>query len=327
MSRRKWILAGLTGAAMLAGTATGAKAQAPAGAPPAATAPASPAKPPAVVNGEVISRAELDAAIKLLGGGPSPMQLTEDQRRGQQMQVLSLLIDDKVMRQFLAKNAPPATEADVTARVATVEAELVKQKKTLQDFLKESGQSEAAFRGDVAEAVQWDKYARSKISDAAVAEYYKDNKDFFDRVMVRASHIVLRLPPNATEADRAKAKQQLTDLRAQLASNKIDFAEAAKKYSQCPTAPNGGDLGFFPRKFMVDDAFAQAAFATPVNQISDVVQTGYGLHLIKVTERKPGEPSDFAKIKDDVREVYTEEMRMSVLNDLRKSGKIEITLP
>ena len=58
-----------------------------------------------------------------------------------------------------------------------------------------------------------------------------------------------------------------------------------------------------------------------------MVQTGYGFHLIKVTERKAGEPSDFAKIKDDVREICTEEMRMNLLNDLRRTAKIEITLP
>src|SRR5207302_444679 len=149
----------------------------------------------------------------------------------------------------------------------------------------------------------------------------------FDRVMVRASHILLRLPPNAAEADKAKMHQQLVDLRAQIVANKIDFAEAAKKYSQCPTAPAGGDIGYFPRKFMVDDAFAQVAFSTPVNGVSDVVQTGYGLHLIKVTDRKAGEASDFAKIKGDVRDVCVEEMRMNLLNDLRKSAKVEITLP
>ena len=112
MSRRNWILAGLAGAALLAGTAVGAKAQAPAGAPPV---PAAAPKPPAVVNGEVVSRTELDAAVKQVAGAqPSPVQLTDDQRRGQQMQVLSLIIDDKLMRQFLAKNIAAATQAEVT---------------------------------------------------------------------------------------------------------------------------------------------------------------------------------------------------------------------
>ena len=74
--------------------------------------------------------------------------------------------------------------------------------------------------------------------------------------------------------------------------------------------------------------FCGAAFSTPVNGISDVVQTGFGLHLIKVTERKPGEPSDFLEDQGRrARSFGVDEMRMSLLNDLRKSGQIEVTLP
>jgi parvulin-like peptidyl-prolyl isomerase len=324
MSRRKWILAGLTGAAVLVGSTVSVRAQAPAGAPPKATVAAT-VKPPAVVNGEIITKAELDSAVKQ--AGQSPVTLTEDQRRSQQMQVMGILIDEMLMKQFLAKNAPPATPADIDARIALISEELKKEKKTLADLFKEGDQTEAAFRADVGRTLQWEAYSKSKVSDADVERYYKENKDFFDKVMVRASHIVLRLPPNAPQADRAKAKQQLTDLRAQLVANKIDFAEAAKKYSQCPTAPNGGDVGLIPRKMAVDENFARAAFSTPVNGISEIVQTSYGLHLIKVTERKPGEPSDFSKIKEDVRFFCVDEMRMSLLNELRKSGQIEVTLP
>jgi parvulin-like peptidyl-prolyl isomerase len=326
MSRRNWILAGLAGAAVLAGSATGVSAQAPAGPAPATAAPATaPGKPPAVVNGEAISRAELDAALKQTQ--QSAVQLTEDQRRAQQMQALGMLVDNLLMKQFLLKNTKAPSAADVDARVAAIAAELAKDHKTIQDLLKESGESEAAFRADLGLALRWEGYSKAKVAEADVAKYYKDNKDFFDRVLVRASQIVLRVPPNATEADKAKTRQQLADLRAQLLANKIDFAEAAKKYSQSPEATNGGDVGYIPRKFVVDENFARAAFSTPVNGISDVVQTGYGLHLIKVTERKAGEPSDYAKIKDDVREFCVEEMRLGLVNDLRRSGKVEITLP
>ena len=79
--------------------------------------------------------------------------------------------------------------------MAAVETELKKKKKSLQDFYKESGQTEATFRGDCALAVEWDDYAKCKVSDAQVEAYYKSNKDFFDRVTVRASHILLRLRP------------------------------------------------------------------------------------------------------------------------------------
>ena len=78
---------------------------------------------------------------------------------------------------------------------------------------------------------------------------------------------------------------------------------------------------------MVDESFARAAFSTPVNGVSDVVPTDSGLHLIKVTERKAGEPSDFSKIKEEVRKCCVEEMRMRLVDELRKTAKIEVNLP
>src|SRR5262249_58132443 len=139
--------------------------------------------------------------------------------------------------------------------------------------------------------------------------YYNDFKDFFDGVTVKASHIVLRVPPTAPAPDVQAARQKLTDLRTQITGGKLDFGEAAKKNSQCPSAPGGGDIGYFPRKWVVDEPFAKAAFALKVGDISDVVQTDYGLHLVKVTDRKPGQPSDYEKIKDKGREIYVEKMR------------------
>ena len=150
MSRRNWITAGL--AVRAAGRRRNKRrAQAPAAAPPAATPPAAApaaAKPPAVVNGEVISKAELDEAVKQVVG-PNPVQLTDDQRRGQQMQILSLMIDDKLMHQFFAKNAAPADPNAVAARMAMIEADLKKENKTLQDIYKATGQTEATFRAEL----------------------------------------------------------------------------------------------------------------------------------------------------------------------------------
>src|SRR5262249_52526725 len=106
-----------------------------------------------------------------------------------------------------------------------------------------------------------------------------------------------------------------------------DFAAAAARHSQCPSAERGGDIGLFMRKFMVDEALARTAFALAVGQVSDVVQTEHGLHLIKVTERQPGQPTDFGKEKEKIRACCAEELRQAVLAEMRKTTKVEISLP
>jgi peptidyl-prolyl cis-trans isomerase C len=288
-------------------------------------APASAGKAPAVVNGQQITRAELDEAMKQ--AGPTPMQMPEAQKRQVQMQALAFLIDQALIKQFLDKNARPVNPGEVDKKIAEMEAGLRKQGKTLKDFCREANQPEAQLKTVVARNLQWYAYARQQLTDADLEQYYKENKDLFDRVTVRASHILLLLPTTATESERTQARTRLADVRAQILAGKITFADAAKTYSQGPTADKAGDLGYIPRKWVVEEPFAKAAFAMQPNQLSDIVETEFGLHLILVTDRKAGTPSEFAKIKEDVVQICIEDMYMNLLNQLRKSAKIEINLP
>ncbi len=319
MNRRKWIQAVLVGAAL---TAIGAGAYAGPTPTPTATQTA-PVSAAAVVNGEAVTWAEFEAAVKQAG---ISVAVPEEQLRAQRRAVLDVLIDNLLLHQYLLKNAPQVTVADVDARAAEFEAQLKKANKTFPDYLKETNQTEGEFRGDLVQSMRWDALAKARVTDAYLRIYYTANKDFFDHVLVRVSHIELLTPANATDADRAKPRRQLTELRADLLAGKVEFAEAAKRVSQSSTAANGGDLGFIARKFMVDESFARAAFATPVNGVSDIVQTDSGLHLIKATERTAGEPSDFNKIKEEVRKACIEEMRMRLVSELRKTAKIEVNL-
>jgi peptidyl-prolyl cis-trans isomerase C len=255
------------------------------------------------------------------------MPLTEAQKKQMQMEAIGMLIDDILMQQFLRKNAPHLDPNEVNKKMAELEESLKKQNKTLQDFFKETGQSEAQLRINILNMLQWSAFVKQRLSDEDVKHYYDENKEFFDRIMVRASHVVFRVSPTASDTEREAVRAKLAALRQEIESGKTDFAEAAKKHSQCTSAPNGGDIGYFPRKMAVEEPFAKAAFALKVGQMSDIVQTDYGVHLIKVTDRKPGQPSDFNKIKDEVREMCMEEMRMALLAQERKTAHVEINLP
>ncbi|MFL5331017.1 MAG: peptidylprolyl isomerase [Gemmataceae bacterium] len=279
----------------------------------------------AVVNGETIPQSELEAVLKVRPAAVTPT--TAAHRKAEAEQIVQGLVDELLMRQFLTKHTPAPKAEEIEQQWSALMDALKAQKKSLAEYCKETQQTEKQIRGNIEVILRWNTYVADKRTEGDMKGYYKDNKDYFDRVTIKCSHIVLRVPANAPPTERAEAVKKLQELRLQIESGQLKFEDAAQKYSQCPSAPKGGNLGYIYRKWMVEEPFAKAAFALKVNEISDVVTTDFGVHLILCTDRKPPEPSEYAKVKDDVRECCGEEMRLKLLSDLRKSAKIEINLP
>jgi parvulin-like peptidyl-prolyl isomerase len=98
----------------------------------------------------------------------------------------------------------------------------------------------------------------------------------------------------------------------------------ASQHSTCPSKADGGDLNWFPRAGTMVEPFAAAAFAMKPGQISDPVQTPFGLHLILVTARKTGQATKFDDVKEVVREAYSNKLRDSLVAQQRKTAKIVI---
>jgi peptidyl-prolyl cis-trans isomerase C len=282
-------------------------------------------KPAAVVNGTPITVDELERALKQTG--PTATPLTELQRKQMRQDALSLLVDDLLLEEFLRQNAPSVDPAQLNKHLRELEDGLKKQGKTLQSFCKETDQTEIQLRLTLLNMLRWNAYVNQRLGEDDIRRYYDQNKDFFDRASVRVSHIVLRTGGSATPQERQTAHAKLATLRQDLAAGKIEFAEAAKKFSQDSSAAAGGDIGFIPRKLAVDETFARVAFALKVGEVSDIVETSYGLHLIQCTDRRPGQPSEYEKIKDEVREFYIEEIRQELIATARKTARIEINLP
>jgi peptidyl-prolyl cis-trans isomerase C len=291
--------------------------------------PAAEKKVVATVNGAEITLAELEEAVRMgpplpSGGDPA---LAAGARKQRYVEALGLLIDDVLINQFLAKRTQPASEAEVNRRLAELEAGLKQKGKTLADFCRDSRRTPDQLRSNIADYLRWSAYVAAQTPEPALVKYYEANRDVFDKVTVRASHIVLRVPPGATAAEKERLRAQLLDIRKALMNDpKADFAEYARKYSQDVQASKGGDLGWFPPKWVFEESFSRAAFALKIGQISDVVQTDYGLHLIKVTDRKAGEKSEYAKVKEAVREFCTEDLRQQVLAEQRRASSDQIKL-
>ncbi len=289
----------------------------------------------AVVNGEKILVGDVR---KILDARPYPLTLTEEQKREMRKAAVDSLIEDALMRQYLSENVPVAqvNQTDFNKEFQDLVEGLKKQNKTLEQFYKETGQDATILRRDIVAKLQWRVLLTRFFPDAKAKEYYNANKPFFDKVFVRASHILIKLPANPSVEQRNKALQAMQVWRQEIIAGKVRFEDVAKQFSQCPSKDKKdkdnketpGDIGQFPYKFVVVPEFAKAAFSMKPGEISDVVQTVFGLHLIKVTDRTKGEVSTFETMKDTVREVWAqdEDLFVRILAQQRKAGKIEIQL-
>jgi peptidyl-prolyl cis-trans isomerase C len=152
--------------------------------------------------------------------------------------------------------------------------------------------------------------------------------DVFSRAEVKASHILIKVDAKAKPEEKEKARQKLLAIKKEIASGKISFADAANKYSEDEgnkEQPSGGNLGFFPRKGVFIEPFAKAAFAMKEGEISDPIETEYGLHLIYVVQKKPGETVAFSEdLKPYILEAFADELQDKLKESERKTAKIEI---
>ena len=119
---------------------------------------------------------------------------------------------------------------------------------------------------------------------------------------MRASHILISAPKDASAADKAKAKQKADELLAQVKAHPDQFAQIAQKNSQDPgSASKGGDLGYFGRGMIAGGkAFDDAVFGLKKDEISGIVQTDFGYHILEATDVKPAVTQPFDEVKDQI---------------------------
>ena len=155
-----------------------------------------------------------------------------------------------------------------------------------------------------------------EIVDKTISE--SEIKDFYDHSAkeVKARHILIKAPPNASPQARQEAKAKADSLLA-LVKEGEDFAMLAEKNSEDPgSASKGGDLGFFGWGKMVNE-FQEVAFALQPDQVSDVIETQYGYHIIKVEEQREAQRQSYEEMKTQIRN----QLQRSKESELRRNGE------
>jgi peptidyl-prolyl cis-trans isomerase C len=292
----------------------------------------------ATVNGQTIPETAVQRALK---------RIPPDKQAEARDEVLQFLIDNLLLDQSMMQAKIAVDTKDIDERVKQVKDELEKQGQKFEKMLQDLQLTEAELRQQISSFLRWEKYVEGVATDKVLREKFEKNRDMFDGTMVRARHILVT---PATPAAAESARAQLMGLKKQVETQVADglaklpatadalarekervrlteaaFAELAREKSECPSKSQGGDLGWFPRAGSMVEPFARTAFTLKTCEMSDVVVTRFGLHLILATDRRAGKDVKFEDVKDVVRDVYGEQLREEICAKLRQGAKIEIT--
>ena len=291
--------------------------------------------PPVVarVNGEDIGRGDFERAVKILearAGGPVPPERRDEILRS----VLDSLVTYRVLWQEAHRRNLDATEQEVQQRLAQAR----QQFPTEQAFaaaLKQRSMDPAQFERDARSDIAVGKLMQLEMANAPLVGE-ADAKDFYDKnperfkepESVRASHIFKRVPPGADAAAQQKARAALEAILPQVKRG-ADFADLARKHSEDGSAQAGGDLNFFRPGQMVPE-FEKVAFALKPGETSAVVESQFGFHIIKVTDRRSGRVIPFPEAKEQIanhlKQQRQQERTDALIAQLKAKSKIEILI-
>lgn len=280
--------------------------------------PADEPLPPLIrINDQEISKAEF--LVEFEKSLQKDQQLSAIEREELQRSFLVQLIDRELIHGEARRLNIAMGDADVEAALQAYREDYPGS--GFEEMLKERGLTLPSWREELKESLIMEKlleqavYAMVSVSDAEVSDYFKANRDQFDRpAQVRARQIVV--------ADEAEGQEILGLLR-----QGRPFAEVAEEYSLSPDAEQGGDLGFFGRGEMPPE-FDEIVFDLPVKRLSDLVKSEYGYHIFLVEEKRSAKRLSKQEATDEIRSILEsskkEEVYLAWLQDMRARAVISV---
>jgi len=286
------------------------------------------------VNGVGISREEVDRTLERLvldlAGRMSPEQV-ETLRPRLRKQAVENVVNQGLLVQEADRRGIQPGEAEVEERFAEI-AGRFPGVEVFRTVLQSMGMSEEAFREELEQNRKIEALlavevgSGEKVTQEDVDAFYRDNPEKFTlHEKVRARHILISTEPADSEPLRVQKRLEICRIRAEI-ENGGDFGVLAGRHSGCPTRAQGGDLGPFERGRMARP-FEEAAFSLQPGEVSGVVETQFGYHLIQVTDHQEPKEAPFDQVKGQIEEFLNSQTRDNAIGEylgkLRGSAKIQ----
>ncbi|MBN2554053.1 MAG: peptidylprolyl isomerase [Spirochaetales bacterium] len=286
----------------------------------------------ASVNGVLIPKAYLEREVRrfeeqALGQGQS---LDENRKAQISREALDTLIDMELLYQESQRRGFQVSEQRIQEQVDRLR-EQFEGEEGYAAALEQIGISDGELRTElgrqlaIQEMIDRDIVPSTTVSEQESIEFYESNPEFFfSPEQVRASHILIRVSPEAGEEEKSEARSRIAEIRERIVAGE-DFAELAGRFSDDGSSAAGGDLGFFQREQMVEP-FAEAAFSLQIGQLSRIVETQFGFHLIQVTDRQDESVVPYETVQPRIFQYLQREKAMVTIEELAAElrGRAEI---
>ena len=287
----------------------------------------------AVVNGSVITQEEFDREMsrvlqRLASMGKS---FDDSQLLATKKEVLEGLINRELLYQESQRKGIKVEEVAINEQLETLKKRFPNEDQ-FKSVLIKANLSEADVRSQIKMGLTVEQFVTKQfvekvtVSDKEVRAYYDSHPNSFKQPeQVRASHILIKIDPQADESQRAEARKKIEEIQKKLQEGE-DFAALAKEFSQGPSSANDGDLGYFRRGQKLKP-FEDAAFALKPGEVSDLIETRFGYHLIKVIDKKPVTTIPYEDIKERI-EQYLKNKKVQeevglYVKKLKEDAKVE----
>ncbi len=228
-----------------------------------------------------------------------------------------MLVANILLTKAAEKSSLVVSAETLTEEIAKIETS-IPEGKTLQDMLAENEVDMEEWKENLRKQLLIGKLVEEQtvnIEEATLVEagvFYEENIESFKTPdSVSASHILLSFTPEDTDEDKAKKKEDLADIREQILAGG-NFEELAAESSDCPSKEKGGSLGTFGRGQMVPE-FEESAFGMTVGDISEIIETQFGYHIIKLTDRQNEGVQLLADVKDQLISYLTSQKKQEAL--------------
>jgi peptidyl-prolyl cis-trans isomerase C len=314
--------------------AQGAKPAAAEAQPPAPPKPV-PAQLPDVlarVNDKPVTKVDFERLVKNMeaGRGPIPADRRDEVLRA----ALDQLITYNVLKQEAEARGVTVNEPEIDAQIAQMKQQFPTEeefKKALAARNTTLDQLKADARVDMAinKMIETELATAPQVTETDAKDFYDKNPDKFTQgESVRASHILVMANADADEATKKAARAKIDGLLKRVKAGE-DFAKLAKENSDDGSKDQGGDLGFFPRKKMVPE-FDTVAFSLKPGEVSDVVTTQFGYHIIKLAERKEASVVPLEQVKPQLLQFLGQQKKQergqAFVEAAKKKSKIEVLI-